>query len=268
MIRQPAVADRFYPGNPAQLSRQIQSLLPSASSRRTRKVLSAISPHAGYIYSGRVAAETFSAIEIPRTVFILGLNHHGHGAPVAISLADWQLPSGSVPVNRHMAQMLVEANGPIVHDELAHRYEHSIEVQVPFLQTLQPELSIIPIVFSHISYPLCEEIAAVIAGVINTVSEEVLIVASSDMTHYESRQAATQKDTQVLHEIERLAPRAVYDLVHSKKISMCGIIPVTVAMIAAKSLGATMAEVIRYTDSGEVSGDTQQVVGYAGVVIY
>jgi AmmeMemoRadiSam system protein B len=267
MIRQPAVADRFYPGNPTQLSEQISTLLPPKDSHLKRKALAAISPHAGYMYSGSVAAETLSAIEIPRTVLILGLNHHGQGAPVALSLATWQMPMGDVSVNRPVAEMLLDANSPIVHDELAHRHEHSVEVQIPFLQALQPDLSIIPIVLSHVSYPMCEEIAATIAGVINTVTEDILIVASSDMTHYESREAATVKDIQVLKLIEQLNPRGVYDIVHSKRISMCGIIPVTVALIAAKSLGATTAEVIRYTDSGEVSGDTSQVVGYAGVVI-
>jgi len=267
MIRQPAVADRFYPGNPRKLSQQISLLLPANPVHAKRKAVAAISPHAGYMYSGHVAAETFNAITIPQTVLILGLNHHGQGAPVALSLADWHMPLGDVPVNRRVAEMLVGPNSRIVHDEVAHRYEHSIEVQIPFLQTLQPDLKIIPIVLSHISYPMCEEIAATIAGVLNTVSEDILIVASSDMTHYESRESATFKDTQVLQQIELLNSRAVYDIVHSKRISMCGIIPVSVALIAAKSLGATSAEIIRYTDSGEVSGDTNQVVGYAGVVI-
>ena len=267
MIRQPAVADRFYPGNPTQLSQQIKTLLPVNTLHSKRKAFAAICPHAGYMYSGRVAAETLSAIEIPKTVVILGLNHHGQGAPVALSLADWHMPLGEVSVNHKVAKMLLDANSPIVHDEVAHKYEHSIEVQIPFLQVLQPDLNIIPIVLSHVSYPMCEQIAATIAGVINTVSEDILIIASTDMSHYESRESATLKDTQVLQRIEQLNPRGVYDIVHSKRISMCGIIPVSVALIAAKSLGATSAEVIRYTDSGEASGDTSQVVGYAGVVV-
>lgn len=268
MIRQPAVADRFYPGNRDTLTRTIEGLLPSDAVHAGKKVIAAISPHAGYMYSGSVAAETLGAIKIPQTVLILGLNHHGQGAPVAVSLADWHMPMGDVPVHRQIAEMLIDTDSPIAHDELAHRYEHSVEVQIPFLQVLRPDLKIIPIVLSHVSYPMCEEIAATIAGVIQTVSEDILIVASSDMTHYESRESATLKDLKVLRCIEQLTPRGVYDLVHTNRISMCGIIPVTVALIASKILGATKADVIRYTDSGAVSGDTNQVVGYAGIVIY
>lgn len=267
MSRQPAVADRFYPANAKTLERMISQLLPTSSARPRKKAIAAISPHAGYIYSGGVAAETLAAIEIPKTVIILGLNHHGQGAPVALSLTDWEMPMGRVTVNRRVGEMLLSAGSPITHDEVAHRFEHSVEVQIPFLQRFQSELTIVPIVLSQISYPLCEEVAATIAGAVTALGEPVLLVASSDMTHYESREAATQKDREVLKRIEQLNPRGVYDIVHSRRISMCGVIPVTVAMIAAKSLGAQTAQIVKYTDSGVVSGDTDQVVGYAGVII-
>lgn len=267
MIRQPAVADRFYPGNPNTLAQTIRDLSPSSPPSPPIRGIAAISPHAGYIYSGGVAAETFASLHIPQTVIILGLNHHGLGAPVALSLADWHLPLGNVSVNRRIAELLLDDKSPIVHDEEAHRYEHSVEVQVPFLQALRPDLTIVPIVLSHLSYSMCEEIASTLVTAIQTAGEDILIIASSDMTHYESRESATYKDSQVLQQIERLDPQGVYDTVHTKRISMCGIIPVTVALLSAKALGATKAKVVRYTDSGEVSGDTDQVVGYAGVVI-
>lgn len=267
MIRQPAVADRFYPGSSTILSRTIAQLLPPQSTTTAKKAFAAISPHAGYMYSGSVAAETFGAIEIPETVIILGLNHHGQGDPIALSKATWKMPMGEVTVNHDLATLLLYNGSPVTHDELAHQVEHSVEVQVPFLQALQPNLSIVPIVISHISYQMCEELGATLAGAITTYGRDVLIVASSDMTHYESREDATEKDSRVLRIIEQLNPRSMYDTVHQQRISMCGVIPVTVAIIAAKTLGAKKAELIRYTDSGEVSGDIDQVVGYAGVII-
>lgn len=267
MIRQPAVADRFYPGSGIALSRTVAQLLPLPSSHAGRKAFAAISPHAGYVYSGAVAAETLGLLDIPETVIILGLNHHGQGAPIALSKATWHMPMGDVHVNEELANLLLQNGSAVSHDELAHQVEHSVEVQIPFLQALQPKLTIIPIVISHISYQMCEELGATLAGAIATYAKDVLIVASSDMTHYESREDATEKDTRVIKIIEQLNPRAMYDTVHQQRISMCGVIPVTVAIIAAKTLGAKNAELIRYTDSGDVSGDTDQVVGYAGVVI-
>lgn len=267
MIRQPAVADRFYPGNRGTLERTVREMLPSAPSTSPLAALAAISPHAGYMYSGAVAAETLGAIRIPQTVVIIGLNHHGQGAPVALSLAEWQMPMGKVSVHRPTADLLLAPGSPITHDEIAHRHEHSVEVQIPFLQALRPDVQILPVVLSHISYPMCEEIGTFLAEVIRSTTEEILIVASSDMTHYESREAASQKDALALRQIEQLNPRGLYDTVHSNRISMCGVIPVSVALVAAKALGATKSQIIRYTDSGYVSGDTGQVVGYAGVVI-
>lgn len=267
MIRQPAVADRFYPGSKTELTRTVRDLLPPGPHNDKPKAIAAVSPHAGYIYSGAVAAETLGAIRIPPVVVILGLNHHGRGAPVALSLASWDMPMGRVPVHNELSDLLLTGTGPIVYDEVAHRFEHSVEVQVPFLQALQPDLAIVPIVLSHITFQMCEDVGAALARAIQAVSEEILIVASSDMTHYESRESASLKDKLALSQIEQLNPRGLYDLIHTKRISMCGVIPVTVALIAAKALGATISRVVRYTDSGEVSGDTSQVVGYAGVVI-
>lgn len=267
MIRQPAVADRFYPGSNITLSRQVSRLLHQPSSTATIQALAAISPHAGYMYSGGVAGETLGAINIPETVIILGLNHHGQGAPIALSLATWEMPMGEVRVNTDLSNLLLQNDSPVTHDEVAHQFEHSVEVQIPFLQALQPNLEIIPIVLSHISYQMCEELGATIAGAITTYKKNVLIVASSDMTHYESRDEATKKDKLALRYVDELDPRGLYDTVHRQRISMCGVIPVTVALIASKALGAKNVNLIRYTDSGEVSGDIDQVVGYAGVII-
>ncbi len=264
-IRTPAVADRFYPANPMKLARDIAEMTPALT--ETQKAHAIVAPHAGYIYSGSVAAETFARVHIPETVIILGPNHHGQGDPVALSALAWRMPLGMVPIDTTIMNALLQASPAITVDETAHRFEHSLEVQVPFLQARQKNLSIVPLVISHISFPLCEEIGAAIAKVIADSGKEILIVASSDMTHYEPRAAADKKDHYALKKIANMDPVNMYHSIIDNKISMCGIMPVTIALIAAMALGATKTELVRYSDSGAVSGDTNQVVGYAGVVI-
>ena len=266
MIRQPAVAHRFYPGDPQELSRTVKSLLPADPAEK-RKSLGVVSPHAGYIYSGAMAGRTIGSVEIPRTVIILGPNHHGRGPKAAVSTTDWQMPGGVVPCDTEIAQALIDASPLFADDELAHQFEHSIEVQVPFLQELQPELRIVAISLSSLSYQECIEIGEAIAGVIEQSAEEILILASTDMSHYESRSSASAKDKRALDKVLALDPEGLYRTVLKERISMCGFIPVAVTLEAAVKLGATKAELVGYTDSGAVSGDTDQVVGYAGVII-
>ena len=264
-IRTPAVADRFYPGHPATLSHTIQDLTPSPT--KAQKAHAVVSPHAGYMYSGSVAGETFARVQVPETVIILGPNHHGQGDPVALSTTPWQMPMGLVPIDTAIAEALLKASSAITVDEMAHRFEHSLEVQVPFLQARQKNLSIVPLVISHISYPMCQEVGKALAKVIAATGREILIVASSDMTHYESREAADKKDHYALKKLADMDPSTLYHAILDHNISMCGIMPVTIALIAAMALGATKTELVRYSDSGAVSGDTSQVVGYAGVII-
>lgn len=267
MLRYPAVADRFYPGSARALSREVNSMLPSPQAAPIRAI-AIVSPHAGYMYSGAVAGEVIGLVEVPKTVIILGPNHHGQGRPVALSTATWQMPMGDVPADTDIAQQLLTVpHSPIEADESAHRYEHSLEVQVPFLQAMQPQLRIVPITLAHISFPRCSEVAKTIAGVIAASGRDILIVASSDMTHYESRQAAERKDRLALDRVEHLDAEGLYRTVMDNRITMCGVIPVTIAILAARQLGAKEARVQTYTDSGAVSGDTDQVVGYAGVII-
>jgi MEMO1 family protein len=268
MIRTPAVASQFYPGEAAALRRTIAGLLPAAGPAK-KKALAVVAPHAGYIYSGAVAAETFARVEIPRDVVILGPNHHGRGAPVAIMReGGWEMPMGLVTVNGELADAIIGRNpGLITADETAHRFEHSLEVQVPFLQYLQPELTLAPLVLGRLTLPECIEAGNTIGAAIREFAKPVLIVASTDMTHYESRQTASGKDRLALERISGLDPNGLYETVAANRISMCGIIPTTVALVAALALGAKRAELVRYTDSGEASGDTSQVVGYAGFVI-
>jgi AmmeMemoRadiSam system protein B len=268
IIRPPVVAGRFYPGDNNSLRNTIQDLSGDLPKQK-QSVLAAVSPHAGYVYSGAVAAETLGQIKIPETVILLGPNHTGKGKPVALSTATWDMPMGSVPVDRDLARAILDAGDVIEEDELAHQYEHSLEVQLPFLQMAQPKLSIVPIAISHISYQVLEEISQSIARAIKQSGKknDILMVASSDMTHYEPRIAAEKKDHFVLGKLAEMNPEILYQSVTENHISMCGIMPVTVALLVSLQLGATKTELIRYTDSGEVSGDIDQVVGYAGVLI-
>ena len=266
-MRQPAVADRFYPGSPKALSQTISDLFPAPENITKSKAVAVVSPHAGYIYSGALAAKTFSAVKIPETVIILGPNHHGQGAPVALSVETWDMPLGKVPTDQAIANHLLKISKYIEIDETAHKFEHSLEVQVPFLQMLQKNLCIVPIVLSRIPYATCEDVAESLATAINSSNKDVLIVASSDMSHYETRRNAEKKDHSALLCIEQFDPSALYHTVFNNRISMCGVIPVVIAMLAAKACGAQQSRLVGYTDSGYVTGDSDQVVGYAGVVI-
>lgn len=266
MQRTAVVADQFYPGDPNILQQTLSGLIPE--NQKKQKAIAVISPHAGYIYSGGVAGETLSRVKIPENVILLGPNHHGRGASIALmSQGSWDMPMGKVPMNRELGRLILENCAAAEEDDIAHRFEHSLEVQVPFLQFLQNELCLAPLVISHLSYAGCEKMGKGLAAAVKLFKQPVLIVASSDMTHYESRQSASRKDHLAIDRIQDLDPQGLYETVVGQKISMCGIMPVTITLIAALELGATKAELIRYTDSGEVSGDTNQVVGYAGMTI-
>jgi AmmeMemoRadiSam system protein B len=267
MMRQPVVANSFYPGSPAALDSEVESLIEKAGRIAAKNCLAVVSPHAGYIYSGSLAAKTLSSVNIPETVVLLGPKHTGLGAAVALSSCDWQMVSGPVTNNREFGELFLRLCPELGVDELAHRDEHSLEVQLPFLQFLQNKLSIVPVVIGRVSFSLCQEIATALAGAIKEYQKDVLIVASSDMSHYESRSSSQKKDRKALDAIALMNPSMLYDTVSNNHISMCGVIPVVIALLSAQLLGAKSSELIGYTDSGYVSGDTRQVVGYAGIVI-
>ena len=269
-MRQPAVADQFYPGSPKALEHTISKLLPaehSSNNSSKEKAIAIVSPHAGYIYSGELAAKTICSVKIPETVIILGVNHRGGGTSVALSTRTWNMPFGPVPVDKELSTLLLANSSHIIQDETAHSSEHSLEVQIPFLQYFQKNLSIVPLAISHISLSVCRDIANSLARAIKVSGKTVLIVASTDMSHYESREDGGKKDQIALKYVEELEPEKLYHTVIENNISMCGFIPVTITLFAAKKLGATSTKLIGYTDSGYVSGDTDQVVGYAGLSI-
>ncbi len=267
MTRMPSVAGRFYPGDPEHLQSAMDMLIPSVAEADKVSALAVVMPHAGYVYSGATAGNTISRVRVPETVLILGPNHHGRGEALALGTEDWHMPLGTVPVDRQLAADILRGSTAIVEDEEAHLLEHSLEVQVPFLQQVQPNLRIVPLVVSQISFSQCRKVAQELAVAIRNYEQPVLMVASTDMSHYESRQQAAQKDKLAIERILALDPQGLYATVVGQRISMCGVIPTTIALLAALELGAAKVQLVRYTDSGEVSGDTSQVVGYAGLII-
>jgi MEMO1 family protein len=267
MTRMPAVADRFYPGNPEQLRSALAILVPDVADEDKQPALAVVLPHAGYVYSGATAGATISRVRVPETVMILGPNHHGRGATLALGTEDWRMPLGTVAIDRQLAASILRTSSNIVDDSQAHLLEHSLEVQVPFFQQVQPHLRIVPLVVSHISYAQCQSVARELAAALREHPQPVLLAASTDMSHYESRQQASRKDQLAIEHILALDPEGLYNTVIDRNISMCGIFPTTITLLTALELGATRAELVRYTDSGEASGDTSQVVGYAGLII-
>ncbi|WP_321283910.1 AmmeMemoRadiSam system protein B [uncultured Vibrio sp.] len=267
MTRMPAVAGRFYPGHPMDLRRSVAELIPQVPETALQVAHAVVMPHAGYVYSGATAGATIARVRVPETVLIMGPNHHGRGQVLALGREDWQMPMGKVAIDQQLAEAIVQSSALIKVDEEAHLSEHSLEVQVPFLQQVQPALKIVPLVVSTLSYAACELVARELAVAIGSLRRPVLILASTDMSHYESRQAASRKDGMAIERILAMDPQGLYSTVMGQRISMCGIMPTTIALLTARELGATRAELVQYTDSGKTSGDASQVVGYAGLII-
>jgi hypothetical protein len=266
MLRTPAVADQFYPGDPAELRRMVEGFLePSA---RPGPALLAVSPHAGYVFSGPVAGKVLSRVEVPRRVVLLGPNHRGVGAAAALmSQGAWQTPLGQVELDSELGGRLAADCRLVEEDSMAHQFEHSLEVQVPFLQVLRDDLALTPLCLGRLDYDDCRELGQSLARVLSGLGEPALMVASTDMTHYEPEERAKQQDQQALDRIAALDPRGLHDTVRGQGITMCGVLPTTVALVAALEMGADSAELVAYSNSGEVTGDRRQVVGYAGLVI-
>lgn len=266
MIRQPAVANQFYNGSAAGLARDIEIM--TGHKKGTEPCIAIIAPHAGYVYSGRVAGAAYARAAIPETVVIMGPNHTGHGSPAAVMPdGTWRMPMGDVSVAADITEGLIKRSIYLEADYEAHMYEHSLEVQVPFLQYFQPRLEIAPVCLGHMPYETCEEIGRAVAETIQAAGRTVLMVASTDMTHYEPQKQANAKDQAAIEQILNMDPAGLYNTVRTNGISMCGVIPTTIIMIAALSLGATGAELVQYATSGDVSGDYERVVGYASFIV-
>ena len=227
-----------------------------------------ISPHAGYVYSGAIAGQVYSQIEIPQTVLIIGPNHTGNGSPAALYPdGEWLTPLGTVPVNSRLNSLLLQHVAYLQPDRVAQQ-EHSLEVQLPFIQYLRPDVSISAICLGRGDYTALAAIGSGIAAAIREYDGDVLIVASSDMTHYESADSARSKDQLALEKVMAFDAEGLLDICRSRHITMCGVAPSAVMLEATRELGALTAELVAYGNSGDVSGDHRQVVGYAAVTVY
>jgi MEMO1 family protein len=266
VIRHAAVAGQFYPRSRQDLLEEIQSYsIPEA---QPLAAFGCIAPHAGYMYSGHVAGAVFSQIEVPQLAILLCPNHTGLGHPLSImSTGAWETPLGSVLIDSDLAASLRNECPALIEDRDAHRSEHAIEVQLPFLQVRRPGLRFVPIAVGTGNYDALEKLGQVTGSVLAACRQPVLMVASSDMNHYESDVVTRAKDGQAIERILALDPAGLYEVVQAENISMCGYGPAIVMLTAARSLGATSAELVRYATSGDVSGDRKMVVGYAGIIV-
>ena len=266
MRRTPAVAGQFYQGTASKLTQQVKQYINSNAVKE--HAIGILSPHAGLIYSGSVAGEVYSAIEFPKTFVLIGPNHTGIGAKVSMMASgEWEIPTGIFSIDEKLSRRIA-ANTPIIsEDAQAHTFEHSLEVQLPFIAYFSTEPKIVPITVMSASLEECRLLGEGIAKSIKEVNYSVVIVASSDMSHYVPEDVARQKDKKAIEMIKSINPEGLYTVVSRERISMCGYLPATVMLFAAKALGAIEARLVKYSTSGEVSGDYDQVVGYAGMIV-
>jgi AmmeMemoRadiSam system protein B len=273
-IRRPAVAGMFYADTARELEEQLEwcykhelgpGTIPRVNSKGPREIVAIVAPHAGYYYSGPVAAHAYKDLAddgIFDTAVILGPNHTGYGYPVSLWVgAGWNTPFGEVEINEELGQKLL--GEAIKADETAHIYEHSIEVQLPWLQHLYKKVKIVAITM------LAQDIetARMVGKAISQVDDNLIIIASSDFTHYEPHPVAVEKDGSVIEAIVALHEEELYERCENLNCTMCGYGPVASAIVAAKEMKAKRASLLKYATSGDTSGDFSRVVGYGSIVM-
>jgi len=269
MIRQPAVAGRFYPSDPRELTRELDAFISLAPVPQRVRARGCIVPHAGYMYSGHVAGAVYARMQLPAKFVILCPRHFPQGQPLAIlSEGAWHTPLGDVKVDSELATDVKRACPLLREDSVAHRAEHSLEVQLPFLQRLAGDFQFVPIALGTDRFASLEDLGKALGEVLAARKDTVLVVASSDMNHYESDEITRRKDHRAITKILALDPRGLYDTVRTEGITMCGFGPAVTMLTAAKQLGATRAELVKYATSGDITGDRDEVVGYAGIIIH
>lgn len=280
MLRKPAVAGTFYAGSKDSLEEQIKGCflhsvgpgkVPVASKKAEGKIVGLISPHAGYVYSGPVAAWGFAKVieqESPETVVILGPNHRGFGSPMAImSQGEWETPLGKVSIDEDFAQKLLQASSLIEEDAKAHQREHSLEVQIPFLQYgFNGEFRIVPLCVANQTAATSMSLGEAISSVAEDRSN-VLLIASTDLTHYQPREIAEKEDREILNAVTSGNPQNLGTVLSSGDFSMCGYGPVIAVLKAASDLGEARVNLLKYATSGDITGDYSAVVGYASLSV-
>jgi len=265
--REAFVAGSFYPDRGEALLSEIEALVPSMPEAEKHEVIGAIVPHAGYLYSGRVAGDVYGRIKNRDTFVIIGPNHTGMGNRFSLSMDVWATPIGEIKTDIHLAEEIIKKAPFIKNDPASHAAEHSIEVQLPFIKKLFPDALIVPLCVSSSDIFELKAVGEAIAASVRALGKKVTILASSDMTHYEPRISASKKDKQAIEAVLAMdAPRLV-ETIDTEKISMCGWGPSAIMLFAARELGAESGELVTYSDSGEITGNESEVVGYAGIIL-
>jgi len=267
MNRRPVYADRFYPGDPKELMAMVDSFIIKVPPEDKKDVILIMLPHAGYVFSGRTAGKTISYANIKKNVILLGPNHTGIGTNFSLwHEGIWEIPGGYLKINEDLAKELLENIEELNPDFSGHLQEHSLEVIIPFLWKIDPEIKIVPISIMERRVEKLIKVGELIADIVKEY--HVTFVVSSDMSHFISHNRAKALDKIAIDEILKIDPKGLFTTVTQNNISMCGILPMTVGLSAAKKLGAKQGELIDYTTSGDITGDFERVVGYAGVLIF
>lgn len=269
MLRLPAVSGRFYPGNPVELASTVRRMSAPRNSAASERIsaTACLVPHAGYMYSGAVAGEVFGRIALPKKILILGVRHFPRGESVAIlSSGAWRTPLGDAPIDADLAMALRDACPLLREDAVAHSQEHSLEVQIPFLQVLAPGFSFVPMALGTVRFEDLVRVGEGVARVLMAMQEHVLLLATSDLNHYEDDAPTRVKDAKAVEKLLKLDARGLFDVCRTEKISMCGLGPAVATITALRAMGVTGGKLVRYATSADVSGDTSSVVGYAGIV--
>lgn len=266
MKRSPAVAGQFYYGTASKLTQQVEQY--TDRNAKKEKVIGMVSPHAGLMYSGPVAGAVYSAIDFPETFVLIGPNHTGLGAQISLmESGEWEIPTGIFQIDEKISFKIAMNVPAVTKDTKAHMFEHSLEVQLPFIAYFSKKARIVPITILSASIDECRILGEGIAKAVKGADYPVVVVASSDMSHYVSDNVARQKDKKAIDKMLSLDPEGLYETVVKERISMCGYLPATTMLFAGKALGAQSARLVKYSTSAEVSGDYDHVVGYAGIVL-
>jgi AmmeMemoRadiSam system protein B len=267
VVRPPAVAGRFYPEDPDKLKQQLASLL-LPTEEPPRDAIACVVPHAAYRYSGHVAGAVYARLKLPSSILLIGPRHFPRGKAEAIlSSGAWETPLGQAQIDSQLAGELRRAHPRLLEDGMAHQTEHAVEVQLPFLQFLLADFRFVPVALGPLDYAELKILGEGVARVLQQQKGPVLIIASSDMNHYESDEITRRKDGLALERVLALDARGLYDIVGQERITMCGAGPVVSTLIAARLLGANRTNLVRYATSADITGDTKEVVGYAGVTV-
>jgi MEMO1 family protein len=267
MVRLAAVSGRFYPADPSELSSLVREFASGSDKPAQKHFRACLVPHAGYMYSGHVAGAVFARIAMPKKVIILGVRHTPRGEATAIlSEGAWRTPLGDAPIDSPLAEDIRKACPLLRNDSVAHSAEHSLEVQLPFLQVLDAGFSFVPIALGTVHFPSLVSIGEGLGNVLRNTKEEVLLLTTSDLNHYEDDGTTRRKDGKAIERLLALDPLGLFDVCRHEDISMCGLGPAVAMLTALRALGETHSELVKYATSADVSGDYDTVVGYAGML--